>query len=153
MWLRYLLTEMEEPITDRNFPKVVRQGLTEEYRNVNRMTWTGPDFNLPKIQSVLLHLCLDERSRTKTVRIAGRGTTITAASISPDPSAIICHNFGKEGHCGSGCAAPVKQQARLPKEEIWIREQCWAEVVLCAQDDHAQRRRVLHAKGSVPTYE
>ncbi|CAN0458294.1 unnamed protein product, partial [Laminaria digitata] len=31
---RNILTEMEEPITDRNFPDIVLQGLTEDYRDV-----------------------------------------------------------------------------------------------------------------------
>ncbi|CAM9643466.1 unnamed protein product, partial [Laminaria digitata] len=32
-----LLTEMEEPITDRHFTDIVLQGLMEEYRDVKQM--------------------------------------------------------------------------------------------------------------------
>ncbi|CAN0584093.1 unnamed protein product, partial [Laminaria digitata] len=41
------------PIRDRHFTDIVLQGLTEEYRDVKLMTWKDPDFELPKIQSVL----------------------------------------------------------------------------------------------------
>ncbi|CAN0303785.1 unnamed protein product, partial [Laminaria digitata] len=51
--LRNLLTEMKEPITDRHCTDIVLQGLTEEYRDVKLMTRKDPDFDLPKIQSVL----------------------------------------------------------------------------------------------------
>ena len=37
--LQNLLTETEKPITDRHFTSIVLRGLTEEYRDVNRMTW------------------------------------------------------------------------------------------------------------------
>lgn len=113
--LRNLLTEMEEPITDRHFTDIVLQGLTEEYRDVKLMTWKDPDFDLPKIQSVLRHLYLDGLSRNKTGRIAGRGTAMTATSATPDPSAIICHNCGKSGHYRSGCAVPAKAHGNSNK--------------------------------------
>ena len=99
---------MEEPITDRPFADIVLRGLTEEYRDVKLMTWKDPDFDLPKIQSVLRHLYLDGLSRNRTGRIAGRGTAMTATSATPDPSAIICHNCGKSGHYRNGYAVPTK---------------------------------------------
>ena len=57
--MRNLLTGMEEPITDRHFTNIGLQSLTEDYRDVKLKTRTDPDFDLPKIQSVLRHLCLD----------------------------------------------------------------------------------------------
>ena len=33
---------------------------------------------------------------------------MTATSVTPDPSVIICHNSGKPGHYRSGCAVPTK---------------------------------------------
>ena len=106
---------MEESITDRHFTDIVLQALTEEYRDVELMTWTVPDFDLPKIRSVQQHLYLDGLSRNKTGRTAGRGTVMTATSASPDASAIICHNCGKAGHYRSGCAVPTKAHGNSNK--------------------------------------
>ena len=110
-----LLTEMEEPITDRHFTDIVLQGLTEEYRDVKLMTWKDPDFGLPKIQCVRRHLYLDGISRNKTGRLDGRGTVMTAASGPPDTSAIICHNCGKTGHCRNGCGMSSKADGNSNK--------------------------------------
>ena len=104
---------MEEPITDRNFTDL--QGLTEEYRDVRLMTRKGRDFDLPKIMSALGHLYLDGLSRNKTGRVAGCGTAVTAASTSPNPSAIICHTCDKAEHYRSGCAAPAKAHGKTNK--------------------------------------
>ena len=40
---------------------------------------------------------------------------MTAASTSPDRSAILCHNCGKEGHNRSGCAVPAKAHGKSNK--------------------------------------
>ena len=79
------------------------------------MTWKDPDLDLPKIQSALRHLYLDGLSRNKTGNIAGRGTAMTAASATPDPSSIICHNCGKAGHYRSGCAVPASTNGKSNK--------------------------------------
>jgi len=109
---------MEEPITDRHFRHfidIVLHGLTEEYRDVKFIIWKNLDLDPPKIQSVLRHLYLDGLSRNKTGRIADRGTAKTATSASPDPSSIICHNYGKTGHYRSGCAVPAKAHGKSNK--------------------------------------
>ena len=64
-------------------------------------------------------------------------------------SAITASRQGIEG----ATAACLPRQTRRSEEEIWIRGQCWAELVLCAQNADAQRRRVLRARGSAPTDE
>ena len=55
------------------------------------------------------HLYLDDLSRNKGKGklIAGRGVPMSVESA-PDPTSIICHNCGKEGHYKSGCAVPGK---------------------------------------------
>ena len=70
-----------------------------------------PDLDISKIQSVLCH----GMTRNKTGRIADRGTAKTATSASPDPSSIICHNYGKTGHYRSGCAVPAKAHGKSNK--------------------------------------
>ena len=50
--------------------------------------------------------------RNETGIIAGRGTTMTAASTSPDGSAILCHNCGKARHFRSDCTVPAKAHVK-----------------------------------------
>ena len=47
------------------------------------------------------------RNKGKGKLIAGRGVAMSVEST-PDPTIIICHNCGKEGHSKSGCAVPGK---------------------------------------------
>ena len=121
--LRNLLMERKESIKDRCSIDIVLQGLTEEYQDVKLMTWKDTEFDLTKMQSVLRHLYLDGLSRNKTRKIAGRSTTMTATSASPDPSSIICHNCDKARRCRSGCGVPSNangksNKAHRPEEEI-----------------------------------
>lgn len=71
--------------------------------------WTGP------YKVFVRHLYLDGLSRNKTGKIAGRGTVMTAASTSPDPSATICHNCGKAEHYRNGCTVPAKAHGQEKK--------------------------------------
>lgn len=59
-----LFHEMKETITYRHFMDIILQGLTSEYRDVKLMTRKDSEFDLPKIQPVPRHLCLDELSRS-----------------------------------------------------------------------------------------
>lgn len=53
-----ILTEVEEPITDRQFTDINLQGLKKECRNVKLVIWKDVDSNLKKIQPALRHLYL-----------------------------------------------------------------------------------------------
>ena len=57
----------------------------------------------------MCHLYLDDLSRNKGKGklIVGHGVAMSVESA-PDPTSIVCHNCGKEGHYQSGCAVPGK---------------------------------------------
>lgn len=138
---------MEEPITRRPFAGIVLQA--DDFS-------IDPDIDFPNTQSVLLHLYLDGLSRNTTDTNAKRGTAMTGASTSPDPSAIIYHNCGKARHSRSGCALPVKAHGKPNKtegQETKYLSRSSAGRTWCSvyQKTTHIPRRALRARGSSPT--
>lgn len=94
--LRHLLTETEDPISDRHFTDTVLQGLAEECRDIRIMVWNDPEFDLPQIQSVLRHLYLYGLSRSKPGTMAGRGKVVTAQYQQLTPKALHVANAARK---------------------------------------------------------
>ena len=69
------LTAVKEPVTERHFNDIIIQGRPEKYRDIKLMTYKDPRFDLPKNQTNMRHLYLDDMSRNKGKGklIAGRG--------------------------------------------------------------------------------
>ena len=66
---------MGEPISHRIFRDVCVQGSTPEYKDIKRMMYRDPMFDIEQMQSVMRHLFLDDLSRKDGTMgaIAGRG--------------------------------------------------------------------------------
>ena len=97
--LRSRLTAVKEPITERHVTDIIVHGIPDKYRDIKLTPYKDPEFDLPNIQATMRHLYLDglSRNKGKGKLIAGRGAAMSMKS-DLDPTIIICHNVGEEGH-------------------------------------------------------
>ena len=118
--LRSRLTAVRESVTDRHFQDIIVQGLPKRYRDIKLTTYKDLEFDLPKIEATVRHFYLDDLSRNKDEGklIAEHGVVMSVESAT-DPTSIICHNCGKEGHYKSGYAVPGKTYDKRNNDHAW----------------------------------